>query len=194
MIVDFAGGAPFEARKRSHLRVRENILEDVNPHPEVPALLRASKDALGVRAKSQDCVWEDVVAAARSWIGTPYRHQASLKGVGCDCLGLVRGVWREVLGEEPEAVPAYSPDWAEASGAEALADAAFRHLNLVEGLRFQAGDVVLFRWKPHLPAKHAGIATGDVSMVHAQDGIAVSEVALSRWWLRRVAGVYRFPG
>ena len=28
------------------------------------------------------------------WIGTPYRHQASLKGVGCDCLGLVRGVWR----------------------------------------------------------------------------------------------------
>jgi NlpC/P60 family putative phage cell wall peptidase len=46
-----------------------------------------------------------IVAEARSWIGTPYRHQASLKGVGCDCLGLVRGVWRAVLGAEPEAVP-----------------------------------------------------------------------------------------
>jgi cell wall-associated NlpC family hydrolase len=33
-----------------------------------------------------------IVAEARTWIGTPYRHQASLKGVGCDCLGLVRGV------------------------------------------------------------------------------------------------------
>jgi cell wall-associated NlpC family hydrolase len=25
-----------------------------------------------------------IVAQARSWLGTPYRHQASLKGVGCD--------------------------------------------------------------------------------------------------------------
>ena len=175
MINDFAGGAPFEARKGSHLRVRESVLKQTNP------------------SKSHDGFRDEVVAAARGWIGTPYRHQASLKGAGCDCLGLVRGVWREVLGEEPEAVPAYSPDWAEASGVEALAEAAFRHLNLVEGLRFQAGDVVLFRWKPHLPAKHAGIATGVDTMVHAQDGIAVSEVAMSAWWVRRVAGVYRFP-
>ena len=62
----------------------------------------------------------EIVAAARSWIGTPYRHQASLRGVGCDCLGLLRGVWREVVGDEPEAAPAYSRDWAEASGREAL--------------------------------------------------------------------------
>ena len=137
---------------------------------------------------------EDVVAAVRGWIGTPYLHQASLRGVGCDCLGLVRGVWRECLGDEPEVAPPYSPDWAEAGGLETLADAAGRHLVLVEGLKFEAGDVVLFRWKPHLPAKHAGIATGEASMVHAQDGHAVSEVALSAWWQRRVAFVYRFPG
>ena len=65
----------------------------------------------------------DVVAIARAWIGTPYRHQASLKGVGCDCLGLLRGLWRERNGEEPEAAPPYSPDWAEASGSETLRDA-----------------------------------------------------------------------
>ena len=40
-----------------------------------------------------------VVEAARGWLGTPYRHQVSLKGEGADCLGLVRGVWREVAGE-----------------------------------------------------------------------------------------------
>jgi cell wall-associated NlpC family hydrolase len=49
-----------------------------------------------------------IVAEARSWIGTPYRHQASLKGVGTDCLGLLRGVWRGVIGAEPEAVPPQS--------------------------------------------------------------------------------------
>ncbi len=135
---------------------------------------------------------ERVVAAARGWIGTPYLHQASLQGVGCDCLGLVRGVWRECLGAEPEVAPAYSPDWAEAGGLETLADAAGRHLVSVDGLKFDEGDVVLFRWKPHLPAKHAGIATGNSSMEHAQDGHAVSEVALSGWWLRRVAFVFRF--
>ena len=69
-----------------------------------------------------------IIAEARSWIGTPYRHQASLKGVGCDCLGLVRGVWRTLYGEEPERMPAYSRDWAEASLRETLAEAGTRHL------------------------------------------------------------------
>jgi len=50
-----------------------------------------------------------VVAEALTWLGTPYRHQASLKGVGCDCLGLVRGVWRAVYGPEPAPIPAYRP-------------------------------------------------------------------------------------
>ncbi len=46
-----------------------------------------------------------IVASARGWIGTPYVHQASTKGAGCDCLGLLRGVWREINGAEPESVP-----------------------------------------------------------------------------------------
>src|SRR5699024_2841446 len=129
----------------------------------------------------------------RGWIGTPYRHQASLKGVGCDCLGLIRGVWREVVGAEPERPPAYSADWAEASGCEAMADAARRHLAEVPLNEIAAGDVLLFRWRTHLPAKHAAIATG-AGMIHAQDGAAVCEVPLTAWWRRRIAFVFRFPG
>ncbi len=68
-----------------------------------------------------------VQAIAGTWIGTPYRHQGAMKGVGCDCLGLVRGIWRELYGQEPEAVPAYAPDWAERSGEERLMAAAERH-------------------------------------------------------------------
>src|SRR5215467_2040405 len=99
-----------------------------------------------------------IIAEARAWIDTPYRHQASLKGIGCDCLGLVRGVWRDCAGPEPQAVPAYSPDWAEAGLHEDLLDAARRHM-IVRGERcFEAGDVLLFRWRSHLPAKHAAIA------------------------------------
>ena len=135
-----------------------------------------------------------IIAEARSWIGTPYRHQASLKGVGCDCLGLVRGVWRAVAGAEPEAVPAYAPDWAEASGLEALALAARRHLVEIGCADVMPGDVLLFRWRAGFPAKHAAIATTAALMVHAHDGAAVAEVAIAPWWRRRLAYAFRFPG
>src|SRR3954447_15161161 len=99
-----------------------------------------------------------ILAEARSWIGTPYRHQASLKGIGCDCLGLLRGVWRNVMGAEPELPPPYSPDWAEA-GADTLVAAARRHLIEIDIASFEPGDVLLFRWRGNLPAKHCAIAT-----------------------------------
>ena len=135
-----------------------------------------------------------IVAEARAWIGTPYRHQASLKGVGCDCLGLVRGVWRAVLGTEPEAVPAYAPDWAEATNSEALADAAARHLVAIASADVLPGDLMLFRWRSGFAAKHAAIATAPDLMVHAHDGAAVAEVAIAPWWRRRLAFAFRFPG
>ena len=137
---------------------------------------------------------DDIAAAARSWLGTPYRHQASLKGVGTDCLGLVRGVWREVMGEEPETSPAYGPAWAEMGGGEAMAEAARRHMRDVPSTEYRAGDVLLFRWRAHLPAKHAGIAVSRSAMVHAQEGAAVTEIDLSGWWIRHLAYVFRFPG
>jgi NlpC/P60 family putative phage cell wall peptidase len=136
-----------------------------------------------------------IVAEARAWIGTPYRHQASLKGVGCDCLGLVRGVWRGAIGTEPERAPAYAPDWAEAAGEETLAQAAARHLVALDDPQaFEAGDLLLFRWRARYPAKHAGIATARDRMVHAHDGAAVAEVAIAPWWRRRLAYAFRFPG
>jgi NlpC/P60 family putative phage cell wall peptidase len=138
-----------------------------------------------------------IVAEARSWIGTPYRHQGSRKGVGCDCLGLVRGVWREIIGAEPERPPAYARDWAEASGDEALARAARAHM--VDLAAFKPGDVLLFRYRERYPAKHAAIVSAcepgrPALMVHAHDGAAVAEVAIAPWWRRRLAYAFRFPG
>ena len=135
-----------------------------------------------------------VIAEARSWIGTPYRHQASVKGAGCDCLGLVRGVWRTCVGAEPEVPGAYAPDWAEATGDEALAEAALRHMMPVVLDAIAGGDVMLFRWQGGCVAKHVAIATFDGSMIHAHDGASVCEVALAPWWRRRLAFAFSFPG
>lgn len=135
-----------------------------------------------------------ILAEARAWIGTPYLHRASLKGHGADCLGLVRGVWRTLLGPEPEGLPPYAPDWAEAGRRETLADAARRWLVEVPAAAAQPGDVLLFRFRAHLPAKHAAILADGPRMIHAYDGASVCETAFSPWWRRRLAFAFAFPG
>ena len=141
-----------------------------------------------------------VVAIARSWLGTPYVHQASCKGAGCDCLGLLRGVWRELYGAEPEQPPPYTPDWAERSGEETMLAAARRYLLPLWLAAEDSGEppiapghILLFRYRPHLPAKHAGIAVSPEVMIHAQEGVGVVEVPLAGWWRRHLAAIFAFP-
>lgn len=135
-----------------------------------------------------------IVTAARGWLGTPYRHQASLKGAGCDCLGLVRGVWREMVGPEPEAPPPYTPDWAEALGQETLLEAARRRLTEIAPGTAQSGDVLIFRMGMGVPAKHCAIVSGKGRIIHAYWGRAVVETRRTDWWARRIAGAFAFPG
>lgn len=137
---------------------------------------------------------DDIIAAARGWLGTPYVHQASAKGAGTDCLGLVRGLWRELYGEEPEAPPPYTPDWIERHGDERLMAAASRWMDARRDGALMPGDVVLFRVVPGGLAKHMGVLTGDDRFIHAYAGRAVCESWLSRWWKARIAGLYAFPG
>lgn len=139
---------------------------------------------------------DEIVRVARAWLGTPYHHQAAVKGAGCDCLGLIRGVYAELYGAPPvEEVPPYTPDWAESSGRETLLHAARRHLQELPGaVGGKRGDVLVFRLHKTARAKHAGILTGDARMVHAQEKVGCVEVSLNRWWARRVAGVFHFPG
>ena len=133
---------------------------------------------------------------ARAWIGTAYVHQASAKGAGCDCLGLLRGVWRRLYGAEPEAAPAYTADWSEASRDERLWRAAERHLLAKPPDRKAPGDVLLFRMRGDSVAKHLGIAAevGETpSFVHAYSGHRVTESPLSAPWRRRIVARFEFP-
>ncbi len=158
-----------------------------------------------------------VIAHARRWIGTPYHHQASRLGVGVDCIGLVRGVWRALYGTEPETLPGYGRDWSEATGRETLLEAARRHFVPIPPASAEPGDLLVFRYRPRTVAKHVGIvaepagvpdahgvavsiepvAAGDgprFNLIHAIEGAPVSEVALIGWWRRRIAAAFSFPG
>lgn len=137
-----------------------------------------------------------VVTAARGWIGTAYVHQASARGAGCDCLGLLRGVWREVMGAEPEPVPPYTPDWSEPEGRERLWQAALRHLEAKPLAGAAPGDVLLFRMRAGSVAKHLGLQaeTGPgATFIHAYSGHGVVESALTPPWARRIVARFAFP-
>lgn len=137
-----------------------------------------------------------VVAEARAWIGTPYLHQASVKGAGADCLGLLRGIWRSMLGAEPELVPPYTDDWAEPSHDEVLLAAAERWLARKNRTDAEAGDVLLFRMRHGSIAKHLGIQTETGSQgafVHAYTNQGVVESPLSLPWQRRIVARFSFP-
>jgi NlpC/P60 family putative phage cell wall peptidase len=156
-----------------------------------------------------------ILAEAREWIGTPYMHQASAKGAGCDCLGLVRGVWRALYGVEPEATPAYTPDWAERAGAETLLDAARRNMREIAIGDAAPGDVLLFRMHAQAPAKHCAILDSAIGsrqsaigndtttadcrrptadlIIHAYWGRAVVRSRFAPWWRARCAAALSFP-
>lgn len=134
-----------------------------------------------------------VLHSARQWLGTPYQHQASTLGAGCDCLGLVRAIWRDVVGPEPENAPDYSSVWSDGDGRETMRDAFARHLLPAVQSKPLAGDVLLFRLRPYGPAKHAGILSDPRRFIHAYQGAGVVESALNPFWQRAIVGVFRFP-
>ncbi|KFI32650.1 peptidase [Haematobacter missouriensis] len=135
-----------------------------------------------------------IVAAARLWLGTPYHDQASLRGVGCDCLGLIRGVWRDIVGPEALPVPAYARDWGETGSTEVLAEAAQQVLLPIDVGDAEPGAVILFRMRSGAIAKHCGIVTDEGRFIHAYERLGVIEEPLTTAWHRRIAFAFLFPG
>lgn len=122
-----------------------------------------------------------------------YHDQASLRGVGCDCLGLARGVWREVVGPEPFPIPPYSRDWGETGPREVLADGARAMMPEIAPHNVPPGALILFRMMPRAVAKHVGILTGPDTVLHAYERLGVIEEPLTPAWRRRIAFAFVFP-
>ena len=132
--------------------------------------------------------------AARRYIGTPYHHQAALAGAGCDCLGLIRGVWRDLYGSEPEAPPPYRPDWGETGAVEHMLEAAARHMR--PGRRStdaDAGDVRDLPPAARRDRQACRHPDAPGRMIHAQSNDQVREVTMNGWWHRRAVAAFGWP-
>lgn len=134
-----------------------------------------------------------VVAIARTWIGTPFRHQGRVKGVGVDCIGLAVGIARELGREVRDEL-----DYGRTPEAARMMRAMSGHLAPVQvpaGARpgdvLEPGDVVLFNWRGS--PTHIGVFTGG-AFVHAYEvEKRVVEMTATRALRRRVVAAWRLP-
>lgn len=136
-----------------------------------------------------------VVEAARGWLGTPYVHQACLKGKGCDCVGLVRGVFRELLGWSPRVDLDYSMSWGEISGKERLLATA-REVLIEKPLtgKYDLGDIIVMRWRGSRVAKHTMIYSGGGRIIHAINDKYVEEIKPPKAYWKMAVAVFKLPG
>lgn len=118
------------------------------------------------RRKKTSINRQQVVQAARAWLDTPYHHQARLKGVGVDCIGLVIGVARE-LALVPPRFDALG--YARAPDGSSLMHMADLHMRRIDFAALQPGDVVVLRFDRD--PQHFGIVGdyrhGGHSIIHA---------------------------
>ncbi|MFN3615309.1 MAG: peptidase [Rubrimonas sp.] len=137
------------------------------------------------------------VVEARAWIGTPFRHGASRRGAGADCLGLIRGVWRAVVGPDPAVSVVYGPHWSAVDQRRLMNG--LRDL-MPEVARAAPGDVLALRLTGlggrTGAARHLGVLAerdGAPTLIHAWSGRGVVESPMSEAWMRLIVGRFRFP-
>lgn len=134
-----------------------------------------------------------IVTEVRTWLGTPYHHQAALKGVGCDCIGLLRGVYEAFVAPLKVEIN-YSPHWHFHRAEEVFYTHACQYAEEIPLESAGIGDVLLFGFATG-PAAHAGIIATADTIIHAYAEIGkVAETRLSDKWLARRRFAFRFPG
>lgn len=132
---------------------------------------------------------EEIIAAARACIGTPFHHQGRRPGVGLDCVGLVVAA-ATACGIQHEDCTDYSrrPDGV------TLVREISKSMKEIDVPAAGLGDVLVF-WirRPDRP-QHLGICT-DYGMIHTyQEVDAVSEHRLTEAWRKRIHSAWRFRG
>ena len=135
----------------------------------------------------------EVIAEARSWIGTPWKHQGCMKGRACDCVGLVKGV-AFGLGLPGGDVDAERyRGYSRLPNPRTMLEGLATHLRRTPIDEIDAGDVLLFAIDGQ--PQHLAILTGDQTIVHAfLQSRRVVEQRIPVAWRRQVVRAYSFPG
>lgn len=142
----------------------------------------------------------DIIAEAREWVYTPFRHQASMKGVGCDCVGLIKGV-----GEATQAIINVDHRWENYKYYRRTPNPRIMQQGMEDFLlpldpsEARPGDVVWMQWRENLPM-HLGLlgvipgAEERITLIHAYSRVRmVVEHGFTDEWKARANSYWRYP-
>lgn len=139
----------------------------------------------------------NIVAQARTWLGTPFHHQARLKGKGCDCLGLVVGVVDELGLQDKDGVKLAAYDEVAYSREPDGAYLTAKLTGLLEEVpvaEARTGDLGLFKVREN--PQHLAILSdyeGGLGMIHCfAPARKVVEHRLDDDWNSRLLKVFRW--
>lgn len=107
---------------------------------------------------------EQIIAEARTWIGTRWVHQGRLKGVACDCVGV--GICA------PRTVGVFAPDfdikgYAEYPEPQVMVKFLRLHMDPIGVGEATGADILLVR--PRRLPQHLQLLTFDGTVIHAID-------------------------
>jgi cell wall-associated NlpC family hydrolase len=130
---------------------------------------------------------EQIVAAARRWLGTPFHHQGRLKGVGVDCAGVIVEVARELkIGDVDVQGYGHRPDSRE------LEQLCRDHMTLIPFDQSKPGDVLLIMIDS--APQHLAFRT-DVGLLHSYaPARRVVEHGIDQGWADKIVAAFILPG
>lgn len=142
---------------------------------------------------------EQIVGKAREYVGTPFRHQGRIKGLGLDCVGLPLCVGEDLGLKDKDGKPFLKTDNANYSDQpqdQFVHQEAVRRMIAIPSSELRDGDMVTLK-VPSIPCHVAIISTvcGVRGMIHAYaPSKKCVEHVMDKKWERRIEGCFRFPG
>lgn len=138
---------------------------------------------------------DEVVAAARSALDTPFKHQGRRVGKGLDCAGLLVHVMT-TLGFTVADRDGYSRHPSGSELEAALAENVALGLLVTGPLNdVQAGDFVLMRFEGERESRHLGIIGPGGTLIHSWAKVRkVCEHRIDAQWSRRIVAAWRVAG
>ncbi len=136
----------------------------------------------------------DAVIEARSWLDTPFQHQGCLKGVACDCIGLIKGVGMalNIVDYNPASEDAKAfASYAMMPNSKRMRERLATWLVPIPVPEATWADVLFLAWTRE--PQHVALLT-DRGIIHSYSGVGkVVEHALDDSWRRRITSAYRYP-
>jgi cell wall-associated NlpC family hydrolase len=130
---------------------------------------------------------KQIIDTARTYLGTKFKHQGRLRGVGVDCVGVPVCVARE-LGLQVQDLQEY-PRYPDGELLRAALEVSLDPIALDAVL---PGDIIVFKISKHLC--HVGLRT-DYGILHAMSSLnRVAEHRFDCGWKMKATAAYRFRG